>query len=118
MRIFLYDIQFFVNMHIIILCYFRYKTEKEIYNVLEALSQVRRIDMLVMFLGNNHKQGNVIFSSNAFFFHFNIHIYMYIKIHYINVYIHIYIIFVSTYCIYVKSPHTKKKTNHIFLTHA
>ncbi|KAI9493937.1 hypothetical protein BDB00DRAFT_871941 [Zychaea mexicana] len=36
--------------------YTKYKTEKEIYNVLQGLSQVRRIDMLVMFLGSNHKQ--------------------------------------------------------------
>ncbi|KAI7851023.1 hypothetical protein BDC45DRAFT_572395 [Circinella umbellata] len=36
--------------------YVKYQTEKEIYNVLEALGQVRRIDMLIMFLGNNHKQ--------------------------------------------------------------
>ncbi|KAI9276936.1 hypothetical protein BDA99DRAFT_532027 [Phascolomyces articulosus] len=36
--------------------YTKYHTEKEIYRVLEGLSQVRRIDMLVMFLGNNHKK--------------------------------------------------------------
>ncbi|KAI8139949.1 hypothetical protein BJV82DRAFT_672047 [Fennellomyces sp. T-0311] len=37
--------------------YTRYKTDKEIYSVLVGLSQVRRIDMLVMFLGRRHTEG-------------------------------------------------------------
>ncbi|KAF7720933.1 hypothetical protein EC973_005757 [Apophysomyces ossiformis] len=46
--------QFEKMIEIIDKYYFKEKTEKEIYDVLEGLSRVRRMDMLVMFLSRDH----------------------------------------------------------------
>ncbi|KAG0177103.1 hypothetical protein DFQ29_005239 [Apophysomyces sp. BC1021] len=51
--------QFEKMIEIIDTHYCRDKTEKEIYDVLEGLSRVRRMDMLVMFLSHAHGKGSI-----------------------------------------------------------
>lgn len=40
--------------------YVKEKIPQDVFDVLEGLSQVKRVDMLIMFLGKKHQQGKII----------------------------------------------------------
>lgn len=46
-------------IHILATKYVEQKTPKDIYNVLDGLSRVKRLDMLLMFLSKQQEKGNM-----------------------------------------------------------
>lgn len=48
--------------------YVKEKTPEQVFSVLESLSQVKRIDMLIMFLSKKHQQGKARHKLFFFFF--------------------------------------------------